>query len=149
MKKSGVYCFSSIHLNQILRGNTEDSHLILPGKLTPGDVQNVNNKSLLSYIERFYLHQCNACTWSSNYQKTGNITDLLDCMSMYGTLFQSNDEMSKKIYTVIASLQRHSFRCHHFISLEVHVKLWPTGYNSQKFLLIWGLSWEVGVHIFY
>ena len=31
-------------------------------------------------------------------------------------------------------------RCHHYISLEVHVKSWPTGYNSQKILLIWGLS---------
>ncbi|XP_078310748.1 uncharacterized protein LOC111138251 [Crassostrea virginica] len=34
--------------------------------------------------------------------------------------------------------------CHHYISLEVHVKSWPTGYNSQKFLLIWGLSLRAG-----
>ena len=39
-----------------------------------------------------------------------------------------------------ASIGAYNFRCHHYISLEVHVKSWPTGYNSQKFLLIWGLS---------
>ena len=31
-------------------------------------------------------------------------------------------------------------RCHHYISIEVHVKSWPTGYNSQKIILIWGFS---------
>ncbi|XP_078328790.1 uncharacterized protein LOC144623829 isoform X2 [Crassostrea virginica] len=39
-----------------------------------------------------------------------------------------------QILTVIPA-QRMT-KCQNFLSLEVHIKSWPTGYNSQKFLLI-------------